>query len=56
MNRKALRIAREVADKSGKLMAGNLSNTPFYDEDDKMMDEKIMDMFRVTLKCFQLTS
>ena len=47
LNRTALRIARDIADKSGKLMAGNLSNTPFYDPDDRKMDEKIMEMFKV---------
>ena len=51
LNRTALRIAREIADKSGKLMAGNLSNTPFYDPDDRKMDEKIMEMFKVFLRC-----
>ena len=51
LNRTALRIARDIADKSGKLMAGNLSNTPFYDPDDRKMDEKIMEMFKVVLRC-----
>ena len=50
LNRTALRIARDIADKSGKLMAGNLSNTPFYDPDDRKMDEKIMEMFKVLYK------
>ena len=28
-------------------MAGNLSNTPLYDPDDRKMDEQIMNMFKV---------
>src|SRR5271165_3673560 len=31
LNREALRIAREVAEESGSLLAGNLSNTNVYD-------------------------
>jgi betaine-homocysteine S-methyltransferase len=34
LNRQALRIAKEVADESGALLAGNLSNTNAYDPDD----------------------
>jgi methionine synthase I (cobalamin-dependent) len=34
LNRQALAIAREVADESGGLLAGNLSNTNVYDPDD----------------------
>ena len=47
LNRTALRIAREVADDMEKLMAGNLSNTPMYDPDDRSMDQKISEMFQV---------
>jgi methionine synthase I (cobalamin-dependent) len=35
MNREALRIAREVADETGTLMAGNLCNTCFYNPNDE---------------------
>ena len=34
LNREALRIAKEVADESGALLAGDLSNTNAYDPDD----------------------
>ena len=34
LNRQALQIAKEVADESGALLAGNLSNTNVYDPDD----------------------
>jgi betaine-homocysteine S-methyltransferase len=35
LNRQALQIAREVADESGALLAGDLSNTNAYDPDDR---------------------
>src|ERR687891_110651 len=34
LNRQALQIAKEVADESGALLAGDLSNTNAYDPDD----------------------
>src|SRR5688572_17541334 len=34
LNRQALAIAKEVADESGALLAGNLSNTNIYEPDD----------------------
>ena len=34
LNRQALAIAREVADESGCLLAGNISNTNIYEPDD----------------------
>ena len=34
LNRQALQIAKEVADESGALLAGDLSNTNVYDPDD----------------------
>ncbi len=34
MNRQALRLAREVAEESGALLAGNVCNTNLYDPDD----------------------
>ena len=34
LNRQALALAREVADESGTLLAGDLSNTNVYDPDD----------------------
>src|SRR6516165_12289735 len=35
MNRKALRIARDVADRHGCLMAGDICNTNAYEAEDK---------------------
>lgn len=46
LNRSALRLAREVADDNEKLMAGSLSNTPLYEENNQEMANKITDMFR----------
>lgn len=47
LNRDALTIARRVADKYGKLMAGGLCNTPLYKEDDERTHRKIYDIFKV---------
>ena len=47
LNRAALRIAREVAEETGKIMAGSVSNTPLFRENDETMANKITDMFRV---------
>ena len=47
LNRAALRLAREVANKTGKIMAGGVSNTPLYKENDEEMANKITEMFRV---------
>ena len=46
LNRNALRIAREVADETGTLLAGNLSNSTVYDESSRgalraMFDEQV---------------
>lgn len=46
LNRAALRLARAVADDTGKLMAGSLSNTPLYEENNEEMKIKIADMFK----------
>ncbi|KAL4233484.1 hypothetical protein ACF0H5_008165 [Mactra antiquata] len=46
LNRDALAIARRVADKYDKLMAGGLSNTPLYKENDPEAQQKIYDMFK----------
>ena len=53
LNRDALRIAREVADKYGKLMAGNLSNTPLYEKGDENSYAKCTAIFKVCLKLWQ---
>ncbi|XP_052809358.1 betaine--homocysteine S-methyltransferase 1-like [Mya arenaria] len=46
LNRDALKIAREVADKHGKLMAGNISNTPLYVTEDASTHQLIYEQYR----------
>lgn len=45
INRIALKMAREVADDSGTLMAGGISNTNIYVAGDKEAEAKIRAMF-----------
>ena len=47
MNRTALRLAREVADKTGTLVAGDLCNTNAFDPKDPKRKEKVKEMFKV---------
>ena len=47
MNRAALKMAREVADKTGTLMAGNICNTNTFHPDDPTCRDKIKAMFKV---------
>ena len=56
LNRTALRLAREVADDTGTIMAGSVSNTPLFRENDEEMANKITDMFRVIIKRLHLTT
>ena len=51
INRDALRMAREVADKTGTLMAGNICNSNAYLPDNPANDEKLKGMFKVTRVC-----
>ncbi|XP_072036077.1 betaine--homocysteine S-methyltransferase 1-like [Amphiura filiformis] len=46
MNRKALRMARDVADETGTLMAGNICNTNAYKPNDAENDERLKTMFK----------
>ncbi|XP_041462175.1 betaine--homocysteine S-methyltransferase 1-like [Lytechinus variegatus] len=46
MNRTALRIAREVADKTGTLVAGDICNTNAFDPKDPTCREKVKNMFK----------
>lgn len=46
LNRTALKIARQVADENGKLMAGNICNTGLYFKGDNEADKTIMSMFK----------
>lgn len=45
LNRDALRLAREVADETGTLMAGNLCNSAIYSASDEESHKKAKDMF-----------
>jgi methionine synthase I (cobalamin-dependent) len=45
INRIALKMAREVADETGTLMAGGVCNTNIYVEGDKENHAKIRAMF-----------
>merc|ERR1711976_275344 len=44
LNRKALQIARQVANETGTLMAGGISNTLIYNPNRPDIDEKICEM------------
>ncbi|XP_033116870.1 betaine--homocysteine S-methyltransferase 1-like [Anneissia japonica] len=46
MNRIALKLAREVANETGTLMAGNICNTNLYKPDDPSWNDKIMNIFK----------
>ncbi|ESO90438.1 hypothetical protein LOTGIDRAFT_233748 [Lottia gigantea] len=46
LNRRALKIAREVADETGTLMAGNICNTTLYVKDDADAIEKCRSIFK----------
>jgi hypothetical protein len=47
LNRVALKIAREVADETGTLMAGGICNTGLYVEGDEQAAGTIKEMFKV---------
>ncbi|XP_072036079.1 S-methylmethionine--homocysteine S-methyltransferase BHMT2-like isoform X2 [Amphiura filiformis] len=46
LNRKALRLAREVANKTSTLMAGNICNTNIYNPEDPTCEARIDAMFK----------
>lgn len=48
-NMEALRIARQVADDTGTLMAGNLCNTTVYVPDDPATHKIVAEGFKVIL-------
>ena len=50
INRNALRMAREVADETGTLMAGNISNTNIFVETVPNYRERVWQMFKVSKK------
>lgn len=45
INRQALRLAKDVADRNGCLMAGNICNTNAYEADDKKTRSAVRAMF-----------
>ena len=47
INIAALKMAREVADKHGCLMAGNICNSSVYVPDDEKVNDYIDKMFKV---------
>ena len=47
LNMVALKLARQVADSTDTLMAGNLSNTMVYDPDDPASWVTVKEMFKV---------
>jgi methionine synthase I (cobalamin-dependent) len=49
MNRKALQIARQVANETNTLMAGNICNTTRYDVDDPKSHEAVKQMFKESI-------
>lgn len=49
LNKQALRLAREVADETGTLMAGNLCNSTIYSPSDEESHKRAKDMFVVSL-------
>ncbi|XP_069140979.1 betaine--homocysteine S-methyltransferase 1-like isoform X1 [Argopecten irradians] len=46
LNRRALRMAREVADVTGSLMAGDISHTWYYQPEDPKAMEELRAMFK----------
>ncbi|XP_061177226.1 betaine--homocysteine S-methyltransferase 1-like [Saccostrea echinata] len=46
LNRQALRIAKEVAEETGALLAGGICHTRVYDENDPVAVEKCRQMFK----------
>ncbi|XP_064617693.1 betaine--homocysteine S-methyltransferase 1-like [Liolophura sinensis] len=46
LNRSALRIARQVANETGTLMAGNICNSTVYKRDNKVAQEKTKAIFK----------
>jgi methionine synthase I (cobalamin-dependent) len=48
LNRTALRIARQVADESDKIMAASICNTGIYNPDDDKSKEMAKGMLRVS--------
>jgi len=50
MNRDALKMARQVADETGTLMAGNICNTSVWKPDSPEADEKVRNIFKEEIR------
>ncbi len=50
LNRKALQIARKVADETGTLMAGNICNTTVYDFRNPSTADETAAIFKVAIE------
>ena len=50
INRSALKIARDVANSTGTLMAGNICNSTVYDPADPESFERVRKMFDEQIK------
>ena len=51
LNRKALKLAREVADATGTLMAGNICNTVSWGDGSEDKREFVRSIFKVSTSC-----
>ena len=47
LNLTALKLARQVADNTSTLMAGNLTKSTIYDPDNPSLNDSIKEMFKV---------
>ncbi len=56
LNRKALKLAREVADATGTLMAGNICNTVSWGDGSQEKREFVRSIFKVSLPLSQSMS
>ena len=52
LNRKALKLARQVADETGTLMAGNICNTTAWKMNDKEAQYHVRSIFQVKIKFY----
>ena len=56
INRIALKMAREVADETGTIMAGGISNTNVYIEGNSESEDKVRSMFEEQVRGAQKMS
>ena len=49
LNLNSLKVAREIADKTGRLMAGNICNSTTFDPDDSDNVERTKNMFKASV-------